>query len=625
MKLGAGLLYGTERSDRMNRFAGVLMASIFSFALIVLVVSPSAQAAASPTTVLADGTLRTTYTIGPLDVTSGQNRIDYRPITGTEKPAVNGWITRIQPDLVYADGTTPSSSKVMFHHGVWINLSRGQENFYATGEEKSILQLPPGYGYRYKKSDNWLLNHMIHNLTPTAMTLYVTYTIDLIPDSDPAASGIKEAKPIWMDVEKGQTYPVFDTYRDSGGADGEFVYPQDRPDAYPPGVHKNEYTAMRDGVLIDTVGHIHSGGLSTDLYLRRDGASYAGPVCEAPQNFDKQLTNLKQQIRSISTRQKKLKKSMSPKKVKKLRKSLPPKKFRKIMKSKHKRKVRLRKQKRSRTSQLNVIREKDSQAKSTYAACAATQPSVTGNRVHLFRSNAHYFEPAGPVSWDVAMMSTDDDWRVQVKAGDTIELQTTYETKRASWYESMGINLLYWSDETDGPNPYVTKVDQEGVLNHGHYAENDDHGGTAKEVGPDPATLPDGLASGGPFNIGAYSYEAGNFRLPGAAGRPPVVKAGQTFTFQLTGADISNQVWHSLTSCKSPCNKSTGIAYPLPDGEFQFDSGQLGNLNGNASPPTVGRESWTTPANLPIGTHTFYCRIHPLMRGAIRVIKPSGT
>ena len=67
-----------------------------------------------------------------------------------------------------------------------------------------------------------------------------------------------------------------------------------------------------------------------------------------------------------------------------------------------------------------------------------------------------------------------------------------------------------------------------------------------------------------------------------------------------------------------------GIAYPIADGEFQFDSGQLGNLNGNASPPTVGRTSWTTPKNLPVGTHTFFCRIHPLMRGAIRVVDPNA-
>ena len=90
---------------------------------LLLLFAPSASAGIGGTEILPDGTQRTTYMVGPLDITSGQNRIAYRPITGTEKPAVDGWITRIKPDLVNADGSIPKSSRVMFHHGVWINTS----------------------------------------------------------------------------------------------------------------------------------------------------------------------------------------------------------------------------------------------------------------------------------------------------------------------------------------------------------------------------------------------------------------------------------------------------------------------------------------------------------------------
>jgi len=52
---------------------------------------------------------------------------------------VNGWIIRIEPNLVDADGTGPDSSKVMFHHGVWINQSGYRSgcstNFHGTGED----------------------------------------------------------------------------------------------------------------------------------------------------------------------------------------------------------------------------------------------------------------------------------------------------------------------------------------------------------------------------------------------------------------------------------------------------------------------------------------------------------
>ncbi len=558
------------------------------FLVCLFGLSSTAAAGVSETGVLPDGTQRTTYTIGPLDITSGQNRIAYKPITGSEKPAVNGWITRIVPNLVNEDGSIPKSSRVMFHHGVWINNSAPADSrlFFATGEEKTDVNFPDGYGLRYKASDNWLLNHMVHNLVPDPMTLYVTYTIDFIPDTSPAAAGITPVKPIWMDVESG-IYPVFDVLRDSGGKDGKFTYPQDAANPYPGGLKKNEKLITQDGVLISTTGHVHTGGLSTNLYLKRQNASYAGPECSAPRSYAGKL-------RRLQTRRKNLSKKAS---------------------TARRKNGRIDRQIRNTVRQLGKVRGEAAKANRSYRACQSTQPSVEGNRVHLFNSKAEYFHNTGPVSWDMAMYSTDDDWRVAVKAGDLLELQTTYETKIASWFESMGINVIYMAEEEGGDNPYETRVDYEGVLNHGQYEENSDHGGKAPVVGPDPRTLPDGLLSSGPFSIGGYSYEAGDFRLPGSLGRPPVIRKGQSFRFELSSGDAAQEIWHSVTSCKAPCNKSTGISYPIPDGEFQFDSGQLG-MGGE---PTVGRNTWSTPANLPVGTHTFFCRIHPLMRGAIRV------
>ena len=61
--------------------------------------------------------------------------------------------------------------------------------------------------------------------------------------------------------------------------------------------------------------------------------------------------------------------------------------------------------------------------------------------------------------------------------------------------------------------------------------------------------------------------------------------------------------------------RSTGIAYPLADADIAFDSGELGVTG----PPTAGRLTWSTPTDLPDGTYTYFCRIHPFMRGAFRV------
>jgi len=616
----------TEKNFVMGILARATMVvglALALFAGLFVAMTPGADAAVRSSVALADGAVQTTYTVGPLNVTPGQNRIGYAPIAGSERPPVDGWITRIQPNLTYADGTIPSSSKVMFHHGVWLNTSRsdatsgGPERFYATGEEKTNMDLPPGYGYRYKRSDGWLLNHMIHNLIAEPMTLYITYTVDFIPDTAPQAASMKPVRPIWMDVDNGSIYPVFDVHRGEGGEDGKFTYPQDaKVNPYGNGRQKNKWTVDRDGVLLGTTGHVHTGGLDTELFLSREGASYAGPTCPPAKSYTKQLAAYAKSLKGLSGKQKKLVKSMKAKKFKKL-KSANPKKFKKLKKAKTKQLNKLKRQKKAKLAGQKSVKKKDAAARATYQACVDTQPNVEGNRVRLFESTAKYFAPTGPVSWDVAMMSTKPDWRVAVKAGDVLDLQTTYETKLASWYESMGINVIYMSDETNGDNPYEKKVDGEGVLNHEHYEENNDHGGTTPLVGPDPATLPDGPLASGPFQIGNYTYEAGDFRLPGAAGRPPVVKQGQSFSFELSAADQASQTWHSLTSCKSPCNKSTGISYPIADGDFQFDSGQLGT----GGPPTVNRNTWTTPADLPVGTHTYFCRIHPLMRGAFRVVK----
>ena len=168
------------------------------------------------------GAQRITYKVGPLMITPGQNRIDYTVIK--EKPQVDGYITRIRPDLIYANGKVPRVDILHLHHGVWANLGRkdatsasvGAERFFAAGEEKTIFTIPEGYGYAYHATDVWVLNHMIHNLITTPTQVYLTYTIDFIPATAPQAASIRPVRPIWMDVQNGKVYPVFDVPKGAG-------------------------------------------------------------------------------------------------------------------------------------------------------------------------------------------------------------------------------------------------------------------------------------------------------------------------------------------------------------------------------------------------------------------------
>jgi plastocyanin len=247
------------------------------------------------------------------------------------------------------------------------------------------------------------------------------------------------------------------------------------------------------------------------------------------------------------------------------------------------------------------------------APTAAAKPSVEGDKAHIFRSNAVYYEPAGAVSWDVSMTATAPGWRVALKKGDKVSISVTYDSKRGSWYEAMGIAILWVTDGTNGVDPFQARVDNgKQVLTHGHLPENDNHGGkpAAKDF-TDVTKLPSGPATNR-ISINDFTYAPGD--IGGIYDAVPVVKAGQPLTFYNEDAPRANGIWHTITSCKAPCNASTGVAYPLADGSIPFDSGELGV----AGPPTAGRVSWTVPS-LPAGTYTYFCRIHPSMRGAFRV------
>ena len=470
-----------------------------------VVTSTSTTVADLPT---RDGAQHLHFEVGPIDINPGQNNIDFtRTIP---QPEVDGWIVKLRPDLRLADGSVPPVDVVHLHHGVWLNTSAKDatsgtpERIFAAGEEKTITALPAPYGYKYSTSDKWLLNFMLHDLLPDPTQVWITYDIDFIPADAPEAAGMVPARPIWMDVQNGSIYPVFDVIRGTGTG-GTFTYPDQADDPYAGGPAKNVWTVDRDGVLIATAGHLHPGGLHTDLWIARDGT-----------------------------------------------------------------------------------------------------------KVRAFQSQAEYFEPAGAVSWDVAMTATTPDWHVAVKAGDELSTTATYDSALASWYESMGI-MVVWMGDPGGAadDPFTVDVATPGILTHGHLAENDHHGGQPDTSFVDVTKLPSAPASA-TIDIEDFVYGEGDMSF---AATVPTVRPGGTIEFDNLDSPLYKGLWHTITSCKAPCNDSTGIAYPIADGPIAFDSGELG-LGG---PPTANRTTWSIPTDLPEGTYTYFCRIHPLMRGAFRV------
>lgn len=445
------------------------------------------------------------FRFGPIVVTPGQNDILFS--ANDKKPQVPGWITSFKPDLVYKDGTPTRTDVIHLHHGVW--LKNGYPQF-AAGEEKSIIDLPPGYGWRSLPSDRWIMNHMIHNLTPNPAEVYLTYEVGFIPDTDPAAAGIThEVQTKWLDVMGLRAWPVFDAIKGAGGKDKRFTYPDEVPGYTPEKYPFNRWTVEQDGALVGTVGHLHPGGLYTDLRITRGGRT-----------------------------------------------------------------------------------------------------------ITVFRSEAKYFEPAGAVSWDVALTRTPQNWRVAVRKGDVVSVHATYDTSRASWYESMGIMPLAWEPGGQGTDPFATQVPTRGKVTHGPLQENRNHGGGPFGL-PDPRKLPDGRAlSRGAVKVTDFLYDQGDLKNVGRALRPPTIPAGKGLTF--INRDATKNIMHTITACKAPCNRETGIAYPLADANVAFDSGNLGYGPAGRTAAT-NTDRWSTPKNLRPGTYTYFCRVHPFMRGSFRV------
>jgi hypothetical protein len=501
----------------------------------------------------ASGVEHLKFAAGPYHIRPGANLIlvDSNKVP---KPDVNGFMTRMAPNLRYAlpngkcCGTVPRVDVIHLHHGVWLSdgtAGQGEGNsdsifypFMASGEEKTAYQFPHGFGYPIGARDGWILNYMIHNLTAKGTRVFITYDMDFIPDSSPAAAHITPLHPIWMDVEDHHVYPVFDVHRHSG-VNGKFTFPDMARNPYlSPDQPLNEFTVDHPGTLVATAGHLHPGGLYDDLDLIRAGA------------------------------------------------------------------------------------------KPSRGAIPGTVP----NSVRLFRSNADYFDKRGPISWDMAMTATPADWRPAIKAGDTLRISTTYETKRASWYEAMGI-MVAWEawDGQHGVDPFTHKLDETGHVTHGHLPENNNHGGSFS-LGVNLKQFPTCFRK--KVQISDFRYDPGDFTSSGSQRCTPTIREGQSLTFVnndasplSTGAPLSlgsvltptaaylGSIFHSVTACAYPCGLNTGISYPLADGPGGYDSGQLG-----IGTPAVGKLDWSTSTNLKPGTYTFFCRIHPFMRGVFRII-----
>jgi plastocyanin len=120
------------------------------------------------------------------------------------------------------------------------------------------------------------------------------------------------------------------------------------------------------------------------------------------------------------------------------------------------------------------------------------------------------------------------------------------------------------------------------------------------------------------IHVANFVYSPGDLHSA-VFGQIPQVRKGSTVRF--VNEDVGIGVRHTFTSCAFPCNGDYVANYPMPDG--RFDTGKLGNLDyvdGGLFQDDDTLPTKTLTIDLDPGLYTFYCSIHPWMRGALEVV-----
>lgn len=212
-------------------------------------------------------TLRT----GPFDVDGFQTVWPTKTVRGA---GVNGYITRMDAELVDARGRPVRINKVMLHHVVFIDDSRhhnacpGRKGapFYGTGEENERLVLPPGYGYRTHRGDRWRVVAMFMSHQLQARVVYLRYRITVV-----TGRKMSDVLPLWLRADGCKVEPAYDV-----NGDGD------------PATHNLRTTAWRmpvSGRIVASGGHLHGGAYDLrvtqprcgDRVLTRNAPRYGEP------------------------------------------------------------------------------------------------------------------------------------------------------------------------------------------------------------------------------------------------------------------------------------------------------------------------------------------------------------
>lgn len=608
---------------------------------------------------------RLKFTMGPLLVRPGMND-SLIHVTTFEHPMYNGYTLRWKPGLQSVTGSVPKVQDLHLHHGTWIGGVNGPTAatgpFFATGEEQTILQFPKGYGWSMKGQSAWSMLYMLHNALTTTELVYITYDIDYIATADAAnlkwedgvgneQTGIHDVRSIWMDAGAGGSQRTYD-----GGTINTSSYSPVNP----------VFNAQRGYGHTDTGpfwGLTGEAGTPLTTKPVRNVIGTGEKVCTFPRENCAGFDSANKKSNQQGTPQTKI--IGRPININGTFGPCPE----------------LGEGKTCSTIVVmgghlhpGGLRDEVSIKRGNKIVPIFISDAVYWGGDEQFTNQSAGGAPAN--SWDLSMSGTisysagsdraKDAWKILVQPGDELILNGVYNTEDGSAYDQMAIVMSWaypgyeadaidpfaedvvldagWAEgpnltprpdglpasldvgcepgvHTSGPDAGKTVLCLRGNVTHGSMPSRQDHAdcstlGTCPPLNPNRVELASKTITMQGFNYGQM-----DLAIAQTAGIP-TTPVGEQLTFE--NPDLAAMIWHTVTACAEPCTGTTSASYPYPatDGTLvDFDSTVLGVGLGAATAGAggLGVTSWKFTPEVP-GVYTFFCRIHPFMRGAFEAV-----
>jgi hypothetical protein len=172
-------------------------------------------------------------------------------VYSAQKPCSSCYIVGMVPNLVYPNGKIANyNTGAMLHHFVLFNRSKRDvtcptwpQRIYASGNERTAMVLPAGYGYRIASSDKWNMLVELMSMSMHTQHLRVQVTFYTMP----ASAHLHAVTPMWLDEDE--------------CGDSEYTIPVGHSDK----VWKYKVPANGAGDIVAIGGHVHDYGTHISL------------------------------------------------------------------------------------------------------------------------------------------------------------------------------------------------------------------------------------------------------------------------------------------------------------------------------------------------------------------------